>query len=231
LKAVLLAGGLGTRLRPLTDKIPKCLVPIRGTPLLKIWLDLCRKHGIHEVLINCQTEKADLLRHQLELFSKDLHVRVFVEETLLGSAGTIGANRNWLASESSFWIFYSDVLTNLDLSLMRAFHERHSCVATLGVYEVTNPTECGIAVVDEEGIIQQFVEKPAHPPGNLAFSGILIANSSLLDAIPRRTPADLGFDVIPHLAGKMLAYPIQEYLLDIGTMEKYNLAQTSWPGI
>jgi NDP-sugar pyrophosphorylase family protein len=84
---------------------------------------------------------------------------------------------------------------------------------------------------DENGRIRRFVEKPKIPVGRLAFSGIMIAKRSLLDAIPAKVPADLGFDVLPRLVGKMFAYRISEYLLDIGTMENYRLAQETWPGL
>jgi NDP-sugar pyrophosphorylase family protein len=134
-------------------------------------------------------------------------------------------------AEPCFWIFYADVLTNVNLSQMLTFHRVHKAAATLGVYEVENPSACGIAVVDEKGLVLRFVEKPSDPPSELAFSGILLGTQVLLDAIPSRCPADLGFDVFPQLAGNMFAYPIKEYLLDIGTPEKYDRAQNTWPGI
>jgi mannose-1-phosphate guanylyltransferase len=230
LKAFLLAAGLGTRLRPLTDQIPKCLAPIRGKPLLCIWLELCRKYGITEVLINVHAHP-EVVQEQAALYSSSLNIHMFHEEVLLGSAGTIAVNRQWVEAEPCFWIFYADVLTNVNLSQMLTFHRVHKAAATLGVYEVENPSACGIAVVDEKGLVLRFVEKPSDPPSELAFSGILLGTQVLLDAIPSRCPADLGFDVFPQLAGNMFAYPIKEYLLDIGTPEKYDRAQNTWPGI
>jgi len=80
-------------------------------------------------------------------------------------------------------------------------------------------------------VVREFVEKPAQPKSNWAFSGILLGTPDLLQAIPRELPADLGFHVLPKLVNRMLAYPISDYLVDIGTMEKYQSAQTTWPGL
>src|ERR1700757_5266651 len=110
MKAFLLAGGLGTRLRPLTDDTPKCLLPIQGVPMLKIWFDLCRQSDIDEVLINVHSH-GDAVRNFIEKNKKGLTVRLVEETELLGSAGTVLANRDWIARERCFWIFYADVLT------------------------------------------------------------------------------------------------------------------------
>src|SRR2546428_62625 len=85
--------------------------------------------------------------------------------------------------------------------------------------------------VAEDGIVREFIEKPTHPSSNLAFAGLLISTPALLDAIPRKQPVDIGFDVLPQLVGKMLAYPISDYLIDIGTMDNYQRAQATWPGL
>jgi len=121
LKAFLLAGGHGTRLRPITDSIPKCLVPIRGRPLLDIWLDLCASSGITEILINVHARAQEIEQH-LRRGKSPANVRLIHEEQLLGSAGTLAANRAWIGSDSAFWIIYSDVLTNTSLKRMTEFH-------------------------------------------------------------------------------------------------------------
>lgn len=230
MKAFLLAAGVGSRLRPLTDTLPKCMVPIRGQPLLAIWLELLRKFGIEEVLINAHTH-SDLVREFLAERFRDLKVTVADEPQLLGSAGTLAANRDWLGEDSCFWVLYGDVLTSVNLGAMLRFHQSHAGAATLGVYRVPDPRRCGIAVVDPAGRVERFVEKSADPPGNLAFAGVLIGTPALLDLIPPKRPADLGFDVLPRLAGRMFAYPISEFLLDIGTMRNYEQAQSSWMGL
>ena len=230
MKAFLLAGGLGTRLRPLTDRLPKCLVPVRGVPLLAIWLEICRRCGVDEVLVNLHSQ-SQMVRDFLAKRTIDIKVRLFEEATLLGSAGTLRANRAWVDSESSFWVFYADVLTTANLTKMANFNWQHQGVATLGACPVADPRRSGIAVVDEEGLVRQFIEKPENPPGSLAFGGILLARPQLLDSIPQQAPADLARDVLPRLVNRMFAYRITAYHLDIGTPESYLAAQTAWPGL
>jgi mannose-1-phosphate guanylyltransferase len=229
-KAFLLAAGNGTRLRPLTDSVPKCMVPVRGVPLLEIWLQTCQRFGISEVLVNLHAH-ADSVREYLRQHVDGIRVQVAEESELLGSAGTLRANRDWIASEECFWIFYADVLNRADLGEMMKLHERRKPVATLGVYQVSDPKRCGIVTVGEDGIIREFIEKPANPAGNLAFSGLMIGTPELIEIIPEQVPADIGFHVLPKLGGRMLAFPINDYLIDVGTMENYLTAQATWPGL
>ena len=217
-------------MRPLTDRIPKCLAPIRGVAILAIWLQICRRNGVDEVLLNLHSQSR-MVRDFLAKNQFDIRVRLFDEPALLGSAGTLRANRAWVESESSFWVFYADVLTAANLTKMADFHAQHQGAATLAVCRVADPSRSGIAVVDEGGVVRQFIEKPENPPGNLAFGGILLARPELLDKIPQDGSADLGRDVLPRLVNRMFAYLITDYHLDIGTQESYLAAQTGWPGL
>ena len=230
MKAFLLAAGHGTRLRPITDRIPKCLVPIRGTPLLSIWLQLCKQFGIDEVLINIHAH-ASSVREFLQQRGNGIRAEVIEEKQLLGSAGTLRANQDWVAGEELFWIFYADVLCRPDLASMLQMHVQRRPAATLGIYEVPDPSRCGIVTTDENGVIQQFVEKPAVPTSNLAFAGVMIGTPEILNRIPAVTPADIGFHILPQLTGQMLGFPIRDYLIDIGTIENYQTAQQTWPGL
>lgn len=230
MKAFLLAAGQGTRLRPLTDHLPKCLVPIRGVPMLSIWVDTCKRFGIDQLLVNVHAH-ASTVRQFLRNNGHGVQVEVSEETTLLGSAGTLLANRDWVKSEPHFWIFYADVLTTANLHAMLDCHNRSRQLATLGLYRVPDPSRCGIASVDDAGLITGFVEKPAQPAGNLAFSGIMVASPKILDYIPEKIPCDIGFHVLPKLVHRMAAFLIDDYLVDIGTMQNYQSAQLSWPGL
>jgi mannose-1-phosphate guanylyltransferase len=210
--------------------MPKCLVPIRGTPLLSIWLQLCKQFGIDEVLINIHAHGA-MVRDYLREHSNGVRAHVVEEKRLLGSAGTLRNNKAWVAGEKLFWVFYADVLCRPNLTEMRNLHLQKKPAATLGVYEVPDPTRCGILTADSDGIIREFVEKPTVPSGNLAFSGVMIGTAEVLNGIPDESPADIGFHVLPRLIGRMLAYRINSYMLDIGTMENYETAQKTWPGL
>ena len=229
MKAFLLAAGHGTRLRPITDTVPKCLVPIQGIPLLALWLQYCKRAGIDEVLINLHAHAATV-REFLQQNADTTLVHVIEEPQLLGSAGTLRANRDWVGSEDFFWIFYADVLNRADLEGMLRLHRDRQPAATLGVYQVPDPSRCGIVTTNGNGVIEQFVEKPLNPTGNWAFSGLMIGTQEMLEVIPKDTPADIGFHVLPRLTGRMVAFPIEDYLIDIGTMENYQRAQATWPG-
>src|SRR5258708_37758386 len=196
MKAFLLAGGLGTRLRPLTDSTLKCLLTVQGTLLLQIWFDIFRQYGIDEVLINVHSH-GYAVRKFIDEYKDGLRVHLFEETTLLGSAGTVLANREWVSKERSFWVFYADVLTTTNLNHMLAFHNSRGQIATIGVYEVPDPSRCGIVQVDERGVVLDFVEKPQAPVGNLAFSGLMLATPALFVVIPTTTPAVLGFHAFP----------------------------------
>lgn len=230
MKAFLLSAGHGTRLWPLTDVIPKCLVSVRGVPMLQIWFDICHEFGIDELLINLHAH-ANQVREFLRRNSNGIRVRIFEEPVLLGSAGTLRKNREWIGLDPCFWVLYGDVLTTANLSRMLEFHQQHGQAATMGVCEVAQPSRCGIVGTDEQGIVRSFVEKPQVPTSNLAFSGLLVATPQLLDVIPDKVPADIAFDVLPQLVGRMAAYHISNYLIDIGTPETYSAAQQSWPGV
>ncbi len=230
MKAFILAAGNGTRLRPLTDSVPKCLLPIQGVPLLEIWLNNCKAAGITEVLVNAHAH-AEAVKQFAATQKSGVRVSIVEEAQLLGSAGTLAENRAFVGGEEAFFVLYGDVLTNVDLRRMLGFHRQKNLAATLGVYQVPDPTRCGVVIMDEHDVIQEFVEKPERPVSNLAFSGVMIAGQDVLDFLPDRRPADLGFDMLPKLAGKMVGYRISEYLIDIGTLDNYQNAQQSWPGL
>jgi NDP-sugar pyrophosphorylase family protein len=141
------------------------------------------------------------------------------------------ANYEWVAKEREFFVLYGDVLTNVDLTELLEFHREREVAATIGLYEVTNPSQCGIVTVDQDGMVRDFVEKPAKPASNLAFTGVFIASPAIFEAIPQQAPADIGFDVLPKLIGRMAAYKVTDFLVDIGTAEKYERVQTTWPGL
>jgi len=238
MKAFLLSAGLGTRLRPLTNETPKCLLPIRGKPLLEIWLELLGKHGVDEVLVNTHwyADKVESFVNSLTQRRKGAkRVRLFYEEELLGSGGTLLANREWVADGQPFFILYGDNLTNVDLGKMYEFHVGHGLPFTLGVFKAERPEACGIAEVDKGWVVTGFVEKPERPRSDLAAAGIYLADRRIFEFFPEGAdemkPLDLGFHVIPRLVGRMKAYFIEEFLMDIGTVGAYEKAQEMYPQI
>jgi mannose-1-phosphate guanylyltransferase len=206
------------------------LVPIQGAPLLAIWFEWCAKYGIDEILLNSHAH-SDRVREFVDAYDGPVRLTLTHEPELLGSAGTLHVNRDFVAGEKEFAVLYADVLTNCRFDRLLDFHRlRHSPV-TLGTYRVPKPSQCGIIATDDSGRVVEFVEKPRFPKANTAFSGILIGGPALLDRVPEKIPSDIGFDVLPKLVGEMFAFPIIDYVFDIGSMEKYEQAQRDWPGL
>lgn len=224
MKAFVLAAGLGTRLRPLTERVPKCLIPVGGRPLLAYWFELLATHEVTRVLLNTHH-----LREQVEEFVRGsrgpLDVTVTWEPTLLGSAGTLRANRGFIGPAREFFVVYADNLTNVDLTALRDAHRRLGQMVTLGLFKTPVPSECGIVTLDDESRVMSFEEKPVRPRSNLAFAGIMVVSPAIFDAIPDRVPCDLGRDVLGRLVGRMAGMELTGYLRDIGTPEAYDQAQ------
>lgn len=230
MRAFLLAAGHGTRLSPLTDTVPKCLLPIRGKPLLKIWLENCARVGISKILINTHSH-AQQVRQFVVKHRNGVGIQIFAEKELLGSAGTLAANYEFVRHAEAFFVFYGDVLTNIDLGEILKFHLRKKKLATLAVHQVPDPQRCGIVTADQDGTIRSFEEKPVRPKSNWGFAGVMVARPEIIERVPRSRPADIGFHLLPRLAGEMAAYKNCGYLLDIGTPANYSAAQITWPGL
>ena len=225
MKAVLLAAGLGTRLRPLTEQIPKCLVPINNVPLIEYWFRLFEKSGISHVLINTHylhKKVGDYIKN----YTGNLIITLSYEKKLLGSLGTIICNKSFWQNEKEILICYADNLTNIDLSKFIEFHKSHTNPITIGLFKAENPKECGIVELDRKGKVISFEEKPKNPKSNLANAGIYIFEIKVLGdyVCEENKILDIGFDFLPKYVNKMSGYVIKEFLIDIGTMDKYNFA-------
>ncbi|MDE3179212.1 MAG: nucleotidyltransferase family protein [Acidobacteriota bacterium] len=229
-KAFLLAAGLGTRLRPLTDHTPKCLVPIHGEPLLSIWLSFCERAGVNEVLINTH-HLAGMVNEWAKSQKSLVRIRLFHERELLGSGGTIAANRDFVGDNEDFYVFYADNLVSTDLAGIRKLHASHSGVLTIGLFRSPKPQDCGVVTLNPMGKVLEFEEKPPCPKSNLASAGVFIARRSLFDYLHEGRFADLGKDVLPALAGRMWGQVLDGFMLDIGTRENYEKALLEWPRV
>lgn len=229
MKAFLLAGGRGERLRPLTLSCPKCLVPINGTPLLAIWLDRCAEAGITHVLLNV-SHHADQVREFLATRTVPPRVELVVESQPRGTAGSVAANRWFVEGEESFWIIYADNLTHFSLRAIQAVHAGHGECLTVALFRAPDPRAAGVVELSADGRIASFEEKPSHPRGNLASAGIYLARAEFLRLLP---PAgdrllDFGFDVLPRLVGRMHGCVIDGFFMDIGTPSALARASAAW---
>jgi mannose-1-phosphate guanylyltransferase len=229
MRAFLLAAGQGTRLRPITDTTPKCLVEVDGRPLLDIWLDAFAKAGIQEVLVNTHHLAGRVAAHVAERTSPPV-VRLSHEPVLLGSAGTLLANRDFVADDDMFLVVNADNLTDFDLGVLIDAHRADTTIATLTVFRAPRPSECGIVDVVDDRVVG-FAEKPAEPRSDLANAGIYAFHSKVLDEIPEPLPRDIGFDLLPRLVGLARALTLDDaYFLDIGTPAALERARSEWEG-
>ncbi len=232
MKGFLLAGGRGERLRPLTLTTPKCLVPVDGVPLLRVWLELCAADGVTQLLLNVSHHE-DLVRRALAGWSGPPEVNLTVESEPRGTAGTVRLNRSFVEGEESFWIFYADNLTRLSLSAMLARHRSHDGILTMGLFRTASPNDSGIVEMDDRGRITSFEEKPRHPRSDLAHGGVCLARAALLDELPllkQQGVLDFGLHVFPGLVGRMYGHVIEEFHQDIGTPARLAAASAAWVG-
>jgi len=224
-KAFLLAAGLGTRLRPLTDGTPKCLVPVGGRPLLHWWLTICERLGVREVVLNTHH-----LAEQVNAFVTRRRdgpaVKIFHETELLGSAGTLAANKDFVRNEADFWIFYADTLIGGDLAALYRLHRAKRADVTLGLFQSPDPKSGGVVELAADGRVLSFEEKPARPKSALVAAGAYVGGPALLAALPSGA-GDLSRDVYPKLMGNACGV-VFDPVIDLGTPESYARAQREW---
>ncbi len=227
-KALLLAAGLGTRLRPITNDIPKCLVPLNNKPLLQYWLENLTKAGIEEFIINTHYFN-DKVEEFINNSKFKENTTLVYEEELLNTAGTILENKIFFDKDEPFLVIHADNLSFCDFNAFFRTHEskKKDCDITMMLFETTTPKSCGIVELDKDGIVQKFHEKVKNPPSNLANGAVYICNYKIFDFLEKnkKNNFDFSLDVIPHFMGKINTYINRTYHRDIGTIESYNQAK------
>jgi mannose-1-phosphate guanylyltransferase len=203
------------------------MLDIDGRPLLDIWLDAFDRAGIDEVLVNLH-HLPDVVRRHLDTRAGPPAVRTFFEPELIGSAGTLAANRAWVAGEDMFLACYADNLTDFDLRSLVQAHREYRPIATLTVFHSERPSAGGVVELDAAGTMTSFAEKPSHPVSDLVNAGMYTFHPSVLDEIGP-PPSDIGYDLLPRLVGRARAVPVQGYLRDVGTIDAYERARQEWP--
>lgn len=228
--AVLLAAGAGTRLAPLTDSIPKCLVPVHGRPLLAYWLDLLGGAGAEPIIVNTH-HHASAVRDFIAANPWRSRVELVHEEELLGTGGTLLALRSRLEGES-FFAAHADNLTRFSVGDFRAAHESRppGCVMTMMLFRTPTPESCGVVERDDVGRVVKFHEKVKNPPGDMANGAVYIMESgvfSILSDLKKKCP-DISLDLIPACMGRIYTWLNDDYHRDIGTPESYAAAQREY---
>ena len=224
MRAVLLAAGLGTRLRPLTDTIPKCLVPIKGKPLLDIWCETLLAAGVEKVLVNTHYKHQVVEEHLARVSYRDQVETVF-EPELLGTAGTLIANKDFFNHQDGMLIHADNYCEANIANLIQAHKNRPSgCAMTLLAFRTSTPETCGILETDTRNILQNMYEKSKENHGNLANGAFYVLTQELIASLS--TEQDFSNEVIPKYFGKVFVVETNETYLDIGSPESYALAQT-----
>ncbi len=223
MQALVLAGGEGTRLRPLTSTIPKPVVPLVGRPFISYMLQWLREHGVDDVILGCGF-MADAVRDVLgDGSSLGIRLRYLEEPRPLGTGGALKFAESLL--EERFFMLNGDVLTDMDLTAQLEQHERTGARATLSLYRVDDPSAYGLVRCDPDGAVVEFIEKPGldELDTNLISAGAYILEREVLDRMP---PAGTNFsierEVFPTLVGQGLyGYEASGYWMDIGTPDRY----------
>jgi len=226
-KAVIMAGGEGSRLRPLTSNTPKPMLPVANVPMMEHVIRLCRKHGAKDVIATVQF-LANVVRNYFG-DGDDLGVRMHytVEESPMGTAGSVGLARDML--DDTFLVISGDALTDIDLGEVVKAHKSSGALATIVLYEAENPLEFGIVITKEDGTIERFLEKPTWGQvfSDTVNTGIYVLEPGIFDFIPSDRPSDFSQDVFPTLLAQGLpihGHVAKGYWEDVGNIEAYSKA-------
>jgi mannose-1-phosphate guanylyltransferase len=230
MKAMILAAGEGTRLRPITLEIPKVLVPIDGIPLIQYTLSWLKSYGISEVAINlCY------LGEKVKAFLGDgsrfgMRIVYSEEKSLLGTAGGL-KKLEWFF-DGPFIVVYGDILIQFNLSEMISFHEQKKALATIALFKPLNPSEVGIIKLDMDDRVISLIEKPKHVDQTqpvLANAGVYVFEKEIFAYMPGNGFCDFAYDIYPKLVesgAQVYGYGLKpnDYLMDIGSLEKHRKA-------
>ncbi len=227
MKALILAAGLGTRLLPITEEIPKCLVRVNDVSMLEFWLQKLNTKSITSILVNTH-HFADKVKKEIHEVLIDKEIQIFHEESLLGTAGTLSAIAR-LNPSSELLVVHSDNFSEIVMEdFLNAHNERNkNCSITIAIFKTNNIQMSGMVEIDGDGVVRDFTEKPV-------FSNLTMANAAVyafdLDAIQeiliKHTFAnDIARDILPHFLGRIQTFEIQGFHMDMGTMENLNLVR------
>jgi mannose-1-phosphate guanylyltransferase len=222
MQALILAGGEGTRLRPLTSTVPKPVVPLVDRPFIRYMLDWLRSHGVDDVVMSCGHLASGIRNVLGDGSAFGIRLRYVEEPRPLGTGGALKFAETLL--EDRFMMLNGDVLTDMDLTAQLAQHERTGARATLALTPVEDPSAYGLVRTADGGEVTEFVEKPS--PDQIdtrnISAGVYVLERSVLDMLEPDQPASIERDVFPRLVGEGLYGSVSDgYWLDIGTPERY----------
>ncbi len=224
MKAVIMAGGEGTRLRPLTSNAPKPMMPLANRPMMEHIVDLLVRHGVEEIVVTVAFMANTIRTYFGDGSEFGVQMVYATEETPLGTAGSVRNAMDVL--DETFLVISGDVLTDVDLGAVMEAHRKAEALATIGLVRVENPLEYGIVITDEQGGIERFLEKPTWGQvfSDTINSGIYVLEPRVFDWIAPDVPVDFSGEVFPQLLadGERVVGSVAEgYWEDVGTLESY----------
>src|SRR5436190_15345361 len=227
MRAVVMAGGEGTRLRPLTSNQPKPMVPIVGKPCMEHIIELLRDHGFHEILVTVAFLPQSIRSYFGDGSSLGVEIEYSVEEIPLGTAGSVRLASGRL--EDTTLIISGDALCDIDLTQLVEFHRGRNAAVTIGLKSVENPLEFGIVVTDEDGRVERFLEKPGWGQvfSDTINTGIYVIEPEVLKHVPRARPYDFSKELFPLLLGMgrpIYGHVCDGYWQDIGNLDQFRQA-------
>ena len=225
-KAIVYAGGQGTRLRPYTLEMTKVMLPIKGKPMIMHALDLLKSHGVCDIVLSIGYKGEQVKEYFGDGSKFGLNINYVEEKTPLGTAGPLRKAKKHLTD--TFFIIWGDILSQIDLSDFMYFHKNNEGLGTVALTTVDDPSRYGVAEL-KGSKIKKFIEKPKKEdaPSNLINSGMAILEPEVIDKyVPKRGKSMIELDVYPKLAssGKLFGYPFTGQWFDTGTPEAYERA-------
>ncbi|HEY9721692.1 MAG TPA: NDP-sugar synthase [Oscillatoriaceae cyanobacterium] len=230
MKAVIIAGGSGTRLRPLTYNTPKPMVPLFGKPFLQYQIELLKRHGVNEIIINLHYLSGVIREYFGDGSELGVKIHYSLEEKPLGTAGAVKLAEEYFDDEPLV-VFNGDILTDLDLSALLAAHRENKARATITMIRVSDPTSYGLIFTEEDGRVTRFVEKPSWDEATVdtVNAGIYVLDPSVFRYVPRNEAYSFErglFPLLLQLNEKVFGHTTNAYWLDIGSPQKYLQAHT-----
>jgi mannose-1-phosphate guanylyltransferase / phosphomannomutase len=227
MKAVVMAGGEGNRLRPLTSNQPKPMVPVVGKPCMEHILELLQAHGMNDVIVTVAFLPQAIRSYFGEGETLGMQIGYSVEESPLGTAGSVRLTAKQL--DETFLVISGDALCDVDLSALVAFHKERGAAVTIGLKSVDNPLEFGIVVTDEEGRVERFLEKPSWGQvfSDTINTGIYVMEPEVLKHVPGDRPYDFSKELFPYLlemGRPIYGHVMEGYWQDIGNLDQFRQA-------
>jgi len=224
MKAVVMAGGAGSRLRPLTIARPKPMVPLVNKPVMAHALDLVKRHGITDVVVTVQYMAERIQDYFGDGRSLGMNIEYALEEVPLGTAGSVKNAAQYL--DDTFIVISGDAVTDFDLSAIIRYHKEKGALATITLFRVPNPLEYGVIIIGEDGRIRQFLEKPSWGEviSDTVNTGIYVLEPQVLDYFEAGVPFDFSKDLFPILMKRgdpMYGFIASGYWCDVGNLEEY----------